>query len=302
MRNSCGKTGSYADADALARSLGVKICENVPAEKLSTFRGGGTAARVYAPVSAESAAAFLRGLPPEPGEPFILGGGSDTVIADGTVMRPVVYTGLMRVAEMRGGRLYADCGVGISSVIAAARREGLGGAEFLAGVPASVGGALRMNAGAFGEEIGGLTDEILCLNRDTGEMYSVKASDAGFGYRRGVQDMVVGVYFALPRMSAEESAARARGFIAQRRLKQPSFPSCGSVFRAADRPAGYYIERAGLKGARHGGAEISRVHANFIVNNGGASAGDYLALAELAERAVEDTFGIKLEREFVLLD
>ena len=297
----------YANAtelvDELATELGVRVLADVSATELTTFRGGGTVKRVYVPPSVGVFAEFMRrttetiGVPP-----YVLGGGSDTLIKDGEVRRPVVWTKDLCGITLRSGKVVAECGVKISALIAFGRKHGLGGMEFLQGVPASVGGAVRMNAGAFGAETSDYIDTITCLSADFGKTLEIPRDEVGFGYRKGAEYTVVSATFALAEMSREESAARAAEFVAMRKRRQPAFPSCGSVFKGAELPAGYYIDRAGLKGVRKGGAVISQKHANFIVNEGGASAADYLWLADFARERVKTLFGVELQREFELLE
>lgn len=294
---------SYAESDAIARRLNAEVLENVSARFLTTFRGGGTAARVYVLLGADRLAEFLcRNAEKGRNDFYILGGGSNTVMQDGEILRPVVLTtgadDVRVVGETDEGVLItAECGAKIGKVIAAGRKAGAGGLEFLAGVPATTGGALHMNAGAFGNEIADYVVEIERLSPDFAKIEKLTRSDVRFGYRKGVEGTVLRATLLLPKTSEEESRARAAKLLFERRKKQPRQPSCGSVFRRGTLPAGFYIEKAGLKGVRLGGAEISRVHANFIVNTGGASAADFMGLAELAERRVEELFGERLEME-----
>ena len=158
-----------------------------------------------------------------------------------------------------------------------------------------------MNAGAFGYEIKDYIYEYEVLNPVSGEIEKKKDARTAFSYRRGADGTVLAVTFAFPRMSREEAERARAEYVAARRRKQPRLPSCGSVFRNADLPAGALIAGAGLKGVRLGGAEISRVHANFIVNVGGASADDFLTLADIAAKRVAEEYGIRLQKEFVTL-
>lgn len=293
--------------DRIARSTGTEILKNPTAERLTTFKGGGEAERVYAPRSTERAAEFLsecaaRGV----NDVFLLGGGSNVILADGELMRPVLLTREMHGIDFVGeddGCVYlrAECGAGTGALIAKCAEYGCGGAEFLAGVPATVGGAAHMNAGAFGYEIKDYIYEYEVLNPVSGEIEKKKDARTAFSYRRGADGTVLAVTFAFPHMSREEAERGRAEYVAARRRKQPCLPSCGSVFRNADLPAGALIAGAGLKGVRLGGAEISRVHANFIVNVGGASADDFLTLADIAAKRVAEEYGIRLQKEFVTL-
>lgn len=287
--------------DALAVKIGLTVTEDVPAAQVTTFRGGGTLKRLYLPHTLSQLQTFVRGCRAFGEEPFILGGGSDTVIADGEVCRAVVRTTELNALKMTDKGVFAECGARISALNAFAVQHGFGGLEFLCGVPATVGGALRMNAGAFGWETADFVKEITCLAPD-GDIVDVPAGEVGFAYREGVKMSVLSALFGLTPTSAEESASRAAEYAGIRRRKQPSLPSCGSVFRGAEKPAGFYIERAGLKGARTGGAAVSAVHANFIVNEGNATVSDFLRLADLVHDRVLALFGVDLEREFVLLE
>lgn len=314
--------------DAVAKKTGVRVKGDAPAFHWTTYRGGGVLARLYLP-DGDGLAPFLRECAREGVSPFLLGGGSDTLIADGTVRRAAVSTRGARRVRVDGQTVTAQCGARIADIVRAGREAGLGGLEFLAGVPATAGGAVHMNAGAFGAEIGDYVVEIECLNPVSGETVVLKREEADFGYRRGVRLPVLGVTLRLDRMSAKESERRAEEYLAVRRGSQPLAPSCGSVFRrcvlsgatplaqalleslpdsagavvgAVTVSAGLLVERAGLKGVRCGGAMISPVHANFIVNAGGGTAADFLSLAKLAERRVRDLFGVTLQREFVLLE
>lgn len=288
---------------AAAAALGVAVVENADGAKLTSYRGGGRIAKLYVPDSVKVFGALYSALVQSSGdEVFVLGGGSDTLVDDGVVQRPVILTrGMRRVAVCEDGTVYAECGATLGEVAATAARAGYGGLEFLAGVPATVGGALAMNAGAFGAEIADYVAEVHILNPYSGDMRRRERGEISFGHRKGVRGTVAAARFSLPRMSGEEIAERRRFFLSERRKKQPAAPSLGSVFTGEAGAAGRYIDAAGLKGVRAGGAQISPVHANFIVNVGGGSAGDYRFLARLAKETVKDLYGICLTPEVVLL-
>lgn len=281
---------------------------DLPAARFTTYRGGGRVKCAFAPTDAERAAEFFAECVATGGEaPFVLGGGSKTVIADGEVSRPVLYTGRMRAVRCVGVRedgrvlVRAEGGARVSDILAVCADHGCGGAEFMCGVPATAGGMVRMNAGAFGEETADIVEEAEVSDPLTGESRRIRGEDIGFAYRRGAEGFVTAVTFAFIPMSAEESAARRESFLAYRRAHQPSKPSCGSMFKRSVLPAWALIEDAGLKGVRLGGAEISRLHANFVVNTGGGSAADLTGLAEFVGMRVRELFGIALEKEFEIL-
>lgn len=270
----------------------MRIEKNVSAERLSTYKGGGVVETLYLPETEEEFVSVTAGA-------FILGGGSNVIISDGEIATPVVSTRLLNDVEVEDGVVYAEAGARVSKVASVAREFGLGGLEFLAGVPATVGGIVKMNAGAFSSETKDYVLKIKVLN--AGNAKWLDRDEIDWGYRKGATGTVLAVLFGLEKTSAECSKDKALRCIERRRETQPQQPSVGSVFKKAELPAGKYIDLAGLKGTRIGGAMISPVHANFIVNVGGGSAEDYIALAELCERRVKEKFGITLEREFEVL-
>ncbi len=298
--------------------------ERFEARELTTFKGGGWAT-AFMPENEEEFAEIVRKLQSEGRDPFVMGGGSNVIIADGEIDTPIVCTRKMNALRFEGDVAAFEAGATVAKLLREARRRGLGGAEFLEGVPATLGGALRMNAGAFGEQIADLAVYARILT-DKGGNLQVEEIKPNFEYRKGPSGIILGGAVKLRKMSEEESLERRERFLKFRAAKQPRKPSCGSVFKnvatSEDRareaglaaaakmcaggicvlPAGALIEACGLKGRKQGGARISQLHANFIVNEGGATAGDFLALARLAEEMVYEKFGLRLEREFVLLE
>ncbi len=270
---------------------------NVNTATLSCYRGGGIVEKMYLPSDAKELTATLGFLKAD--NPFVLGGGSNTLFCDGIIKRPIVSTANLNGVEFENGCIKAGAGAKMNDVIAFGRKNGLGGLEFLVGVPCTLGGAVRMNAGAFGAQISDYISKITVLSGDCANIEEIDAHDIDWGYRQGPNKIILGATLNLFEMSRDESICRARDYAHIRVQKQPRLPSLGSVFKNADKSAGYYIEQAGLKGLIHGGAQISSMHANFIVNIGGGTAADYLYLANLAEETVLQKFGIKLEREFV---
>ena len=237
---------------------------------------------------------------------LILGRGSNLRVSDHGWEGAALYLGENfsgwrfdnRQAKVQAGTLLMD-------LIRAAVKKGLAGLELLAGIPGGVGGALRMNAGAFGQEIEQVTVSVSGFRRD-GTPISADRRKINFDYRRVPElDRVVitSAIFQFTEENAETLKARMEDILALRAGKQPlNYPSCGSVFK---RPAGYYagalIEETGLKGKRIGGAMISRKHAGFILNVDNAKAVDVYALIQLIEARVLDRFGVQLEREVKLI-
>ena len=262
---------------------------------------GGFADRYFEPADIDDLAAFLVDLPEA--EPLLwIGLGSNLLVRDGGVRGTVISTGRLRVVEPAETTvLHAEAGAACPRVARVAARHGLTGCEFLAGIPGSMGGALAMNAGAFGTETWPVIREVETIDVNGGRRWR-PASDYGFGYRSvdGPRDeWFVSCRLVLERDSAGRAETRIREFLARRAATQPTGArSCGSVFRNPPGDhAGRLIEACGLKGHRIGGAVVSDKHANFIVNDGRARAADVEALIDLVADEVERRQGVRLEPE-----
>ncbi len=195
----------------------------------------------------------------------------------------------------------AGGGLALFELLAYCKGKGLGGLEFLAGIPGTAGGAVAMNAGAWGSEVGGLVQQVRLVT-SKGEVKTWGRSRLKFIYRalsipKGA--VIIRVKFELKRERPEVVIEKVSDYLKKRQESQPSrYPSGGSVFKNPPEDyAGRLIERSGLKGKKIGGAMISPKHANFIVNTGGARATDILALMDLAQRKVKEETGIELEPE-----
>lgn len=272
------------------------ISKNVEANRLSTYGGKGVVKTLVIPESKEEFVAVIR----DKGEDaFILGGGSNLIIPDGENTKTVVSTKYLNHIEFDGDRVRVDGGARVSSLIKECRLKGLTGLEFLVGVPASIGGAVKMNAGAFNCEIGSLITEITVLSAD-GDVKTL-FPPFFFSYRKGCRDVVLDVTLSLKPADTKHIDNLLKHNLSVRYNTQPRGRSVGCTFKNAGLSAGYYIDKAGLKGERVGGAEISTLHGNFIVNKGDGSATDFLTLVERAKTRVEELFQITLEEEFILL-
>ena len=239
-----------------------------------------------------------RGVPISP-----LGGGFNTLVRDGGVRGAVVrLQGLRRLERDASGRLYAEAGVTHSTVSRFCAEEALTGLEFAVGIPGTVGGWLAMNAGIPGREMVDLTSSVELLDTRTGTAETWEREELRFAYRKlelpPTAVLLAARFETRPGSSGEIRAAMQRAMSARRETQPVDQLSCGSVFVNPPQDyAGRLIEAAGLKGAREGGAEISALHANFIVNRGGATAKDVLTLIARAREAVKARFEIALETE-----
>jgi UDP-N-acetylmuramate dehydrogenase len=281
---------------------------NEPMARHVSWRAGGPAARFYAPADLDDLAAFLRQLPR--GEPLLFVGlGSNLLVRDGGFAGTVVLThAAERHPELIAGRLYAEAGVASPKVARFAARHDLAGAEFLAGVPGTVGGALAMNAGCYGGETWEIVERAVTIDR-SGVLRTRAREEFATGYRHcallggarlGEDEWFAGAWFSLRGGDGAASRARIRELLERRIASQPlSLPNAGSVFRnpPADHAA-RLIESCGLKGLERGGARISEKHANFIVNpKGRARAADIEWLIAQARDTVRARTGVELVAE-----
>lgn len=232
----------------------------------------------------------------------LLGNGSNLIIRDGGIRGIVMYLGELNDISVEGTIIRAEAGALISDVSYFALEHSLTGLEFACGIPGSVGGALYMNAGAYGGEIKDVLLNATVIDRE-GNIKVVKAEDLGLAYRKSnIPEkgyIVIEGTFGLKEGNYEEIKAVMDDLQARRRAKQPlEYPSCGSVFK---RPPGYYagklIQDSGLQGYSIGGAQVSTKHAGFIVNINNATAAEYIALIEHVQKTVKEKFGVELERE-----
>lgn len=280
------------------------------AKEISTFKGGGQAFIFY-PQSVEKAVELIDVLRAENVDFSMLGSGSNTLVCDGNCRQvSVCLKGLCGV-KFEGEKVICEGGASVAKITFAGRKRGLGGLEFLSGVPCTLGGALKMNAGAFSSQIGDYVTKIDVLNLDCANydknriqnnIREISINSKDLAYRKGVDGIVLKAELKLEKKSAEQSINEAREYLRKRQDKQPSLPSLGSVFKNGKIPSGKLIDDCGLKGVKIGGAQVSQKHANFIVNVGGASAKDYLALVALCKKEVFAKFGILLEEEFVTIE
>jgi len=278
-----------------------------PLARLTTLRIGGPAELLVEAASARAVGAAVRACR-ETGTPLLVVGlGSNVLVPDegldGVVLR---LTGDLRRARVRGSRISAGGGIPLAQVARRAARAGLAGLEALSGFPSTVGGAVRMNAGAYGTEMRDVLRSVLVIDRD-GERRRLAVEELGAGYRRTrlceSGEIVVRALFELAPGDPRELLARIEELNAKRWKALPSgVPNAGSIFRnPAGDFAGRLIEACGMKGRRQGGAAISERHANVIVNEGGATARDVLALMRAARDEVATRFGVELEPEVVLV-
>ncbi len=277
-----------------------------PMSRHTSWRVGGAADYFYTPADKDDLVQLLIQLPADM-PIYWVGLGSNLLVRDGGVAGMVVRTsqGLSAVRFVPPHRIYAESGVSCAKVARLATGHGLRGAEFLAGVPGSFGGALAMNAGAFGGETWASVEHIECVNR-AGHCQIFRAAEITTGYRR--VDLPDGYWLLSGQLALEVVAdggaddggkQRIRSLLEKRNASQPTqSANAGSVFRNPHGDhAARLLESAGLKGARIGDAVVSETHANFIINQGHATAAQIESLIETARHTVEQQTGILLHTE-----
>lgn len=291
---------------AAANDLPGEFSENLPLNKFTSWRVGGPGDFVYRPETIIDCGQLLKIVPADVPVTW-LGLGSNTLIRDGGLPGLTIITQgrLGEVSMADEHTIYAEAGVSCAQVARFSARQNLQGAEFLAGVPGTMGGALRMNAGCFGSETWEFVDAVTLINRQ-GEILHKLSADFTVGYRSvslPPETWFVAATLKLTPGDKAESLAKIRQLLDSRANTQPTGDhSCGSVFRNPEGDySGRLIEASGLKGLQKGGAEVSTKHANFIINQGEATATDIEQLILHVQQQVQQNFGIELQQEVKII-
>jgi UDP-N-acetylmuramate dehydrogenase len=293
-----------------------RVRTDAPLAPLTTFQIGGPADWIVE-VRSEDELVTVLDAARDAGVPVtVLGGGSNVLVADSGIRGVVVRPKLTGINQPAPDRVRAECGVTMNGLVRWTAGRGLAGLEAWAGTPGTVGGAIHGNAHWGGRNIGDLVVSVMLMTRQ-GEPVEVPAAAMGFAYDTSrlqtTGELVIWAEFRVGTGDPEALRATARASLAYRKRTQPlALPSAGCLFQnpdpARDRlpagmpaSAGALVDRVGLKGYRIGGASISATHANFVVNDGTATARDVRALVETARAAVRDRFGVDLRDEVVYL-
>ncbi len=288
---------------------GMKILENEPMSAHSSMRVGGAIRALASPGDVSSLAKLCCILKEHELAPLMLGNCTNTVFPDEGM--PDVFAvsteKLTKMFLLPDGAIYAEAGVPLSRLAAFAQQNALAGLEFASGIPGTVGGALMMNAGAYGGEMKDTVESVVCYYLPEQRLYEIPAEKCGFEYRGSFfkkvpGNVIISAVFRLVPGDKNEIAAKMRELNERRREKQPlDLPSAGSAFK---RPEGRYaaalIDEAGLKGFAVGGAQVSEKHAGFVVNTGSATARDVHELLKEVRRRVYAHSGVLLEPEIIL--
>lgn len=289
-----------------------EVVWNAPLAEYTTFKVGGAAEAVIFPRGLNELSLLIQGLRKINVPWRVLGRGSNVVVADEGLSGVVfVFGDDFAAIEVVGEEdtsvlIRVDAGCSLARLVNWAAARGLGGLEFASGIPGSVGGAIVMNAGAWNREMKDVLAGVTIMN-DRGCVCMTRAEDMHFSYRCwGEEEGKIALqgFFRLTRKEADKVTARCREYRQLRRERQPrNMASGGSFFKnpGQGKAAGQLIDEAGLKGYAVGGAKVSEVHANFIVNTGGATAGDIVELMHIIQDRVREEFGIQLEPEVKIL-
>lgn len=284
----------------------LELREREPMSGHTTFRIGGEA-DIFVSPTMEELGQVLAIAKEEQVPVTVIGNGSNLLVGDGGIRGLVVEIGTgMSKISLEGNILTAEAGALLSQTANAAAAAGLGGMEFAAGIPGSVGGAVTMNAGAYGGEMKDILRSAKVLTRD-GQLLTLPVEELDLGYRHSCipekDYVVVEAQFALTPKPEEEIRGLMSELAGRRREKQPlEYPSAGSTFK---RPEGYFagklIMDAGLRGYTVGGAQVSEKHCGFVINRGNASAADVRTLMEDVQKRVYEKFGVTLEPEVKMI-
>lgn len=294
----------YGKIVSFAKQSGAYVEENAPMSKYTSFKTGGNARVLIIPESAEMLSDLIKLCKEQGVNPLVMGNGSNLLVTDKGIDGVVIKIGsTMSSIELIGDdTVKCSAGAQLKSLCSFALEHSLSGLEFAYGIPGTLGGAVYMNAGAYGGEMKDVL--VSCTHIDSdGNMGELSGDELSLGYRHSVYTdngfTVVSAVLKLKKGNADEIKAAMDDKLFRRRDKQPlEFPSAGSTFK---RPEGYFagalIEECGLKGYTVGGAQVSEKHAGFVINRGGATSDDILRLIEYIKKTVYEKFGVLLEPE-----
>ena len=289
---------------------GLTLLENEPLAAHCSFRIGGPARAIAVPQDVSSLSRICCILKEHRLAPLMLGNGTNILFPDEGLSRvlPVSTERLTGLFLLPDGAIYAEAGVSLARLASFAQQHGLRGLEFASGIPGTLGGGCRMNAGAYGGELKDVIESVVCYYLPEQALWELTAEQCDFGYRgsrfsRVGGFVVMSAVLRLEKGDSEEIAARMRELNEKRREKQPlDLPSAGSAFK---RPEGHFaaklIEDCGLKGFRVGDAQVSEKHAGFVVNRGRATSHEVYELLDTVRHVVYEKTGITLEPEIVVL-
>lgn len=281
---------------------------NKEMKNLTSMKTGGKAKCAYFPENERELCEIIKTLKADNKKYTVLGNMSNVLLPDEDVEAALVVTTDMKKIEMTGeSSVYAQAGVSFTKLAIDMCKSGLSGLEFAYGIPGTVGGAVYMNAGAYGGEAKDVIKNVHVLDKD-GNIKVLSNDECEFDYRKSAfqndEYAILGAEFSLEKKNAEECVLAAKELMQRRVDKQPlEYPSCGSTFK---RPEGYFagalVEEAGLKGFCVGGAAVSQKHAGFVINYDNATTADVVCLMREIRRIIQEKNGVTLQAEIKLLN
>ncbi len=298
----------YAEISEIAHKYGARILYNERIAKYTSFNIGGECDVIVFPNSAECIAELVGKCRSDDIKYYVLGKCTNVLIGDNGLKGVVIIIGSdFSSVRREGNRLICDAGASMTKVCSEARSSSLSGLEFAYGIPGTAGGALYMNAGAYGGEIKDIVRYCDYLDSD-GTVKRMNAAEMELSYRHsvfcGTDKIILSVCMELTEGKKEEISEKMNGFMQKRRDKQPlEYPSAGSTFK---RPEGYFagklIEDSGLRGFSVGGAQVSEKHCGFVINKGNATSEDVKKLIETIKKRVGEKTGVTLECELLFME
>lgn len=298
----------YKEIALFAENLGAKIEYDAPMKKYTTFKCGGNASLLITPDSVDSLEKIIAFCRSENTEPLIIGNGSNLLVTDKGIKGVVIKIGsqMSEIKLLDETTIFCEAGASLKSLCMFALENSLSGLEFAYGIPGTLGGAVYMNAGAYGGEMKDVLYSVKHIDHK-GKMGELSKENLDLGYRHSAYTKngytIVSAVMKLAKAEKEEIKSAMDDKLMRRKDKQPlEYPSAGSTFK---RPEGYFagalIEESGLKGYTVGGAQVSEKHAGFVINKGGATATDVITLIGDVQRIVKDKFGVNLETEVKII-
>lgn len=282
--------------------------KDAPLSSYSSFKIGGNCTFAVHPKSIDALCSLVEFTREHKIRTLVFGNASNVLFCDEGIDACIIFTTQLKTIELRDGKIYAEAGVTLTELSKFAYKCGFEGAEFLCGIPGNIGGGIFMNAGAYEHSISEIISSSTYFDESDGKIKTISLNEHDFGYRHSIYEdterVILSATFECKKAeNPDEVKALMDDHIRTRSAKQPlEYPSAGSVFK---RYPGYYtsklIDEAGLKGCTVGGAQISEKHAGFIVNRGGATAKDVLALVKKVQDAIFEKHGIHIECEIRLI-
>ena len=298
----------YKEIALFAENLGAKIEFNAPMKKYTTFKCGGNASLLITPDSVDVLGKIISFCDSKNIKPLIIGNGSNLLVTDNGIDGVVIKIGsqMSKIELLDETTIYCEAGASLKSLCMFALENSLSGLEFAYGIPGNVGGAVYMNAGAYGGEMKDVLYSVTHID-DKGNAGELSKDKLDLGYRYSAYTKngytITSAVLKLVKADKSEIKAAMDDKLQRRKDKQPlEYPSAGSTFK---RPEGYFagalIEESGLKGYTVGGAQVSEKHAGFVINKGGATSSDVITLIHNVQSIVKEKFGVTLETEVKII-